>query len=47
MYSSTRIEDTDSKKIDFCPSCQDVFQWHREREFNNQWIASLQAPGCH
>ncbi|HDZ24429.1 MAG TPA: hypothetical protein ENH70_07830 [Desulfobacteraceae bacterium] len=36
MYSSTRIEDTDSKKIDFCPSCQDVFQWHREREFNNQ-----------
>ncbi|MBW2093509.1 MAG: archaemetzincin family Zn-dependent metalloprotease [Deltaproteobacteria bacterium] len=36
MYSSTRIEDTDSKKIDFCPSCKDLFQWQREKECNSQ-----------
>lgn len=36
MYSSTRIEDTDSKKIDFCPTCKDLFQWHLEKELQNR-----------
>ena len=34
MYSSTRIEDTDSKKIEFCPSCRELFQWQLEKELN-------------
>lgn len=31
MYSSTRIEDTDSKQSDFCPTCIELFQWHLDR----------------
>ena len=27
MYSSTRIEDTDFKHSEFCPTCLDLFQW--------------------
>ena len=27
MYSSTRIEDTDYKQSDFCPTCSDLFNW--------------------
>lgn len=28
MYSSTRIEDTDLKQPDFCPTCFELFQWY-------------------
>ena len=28
MYSSTRIEDTDYKQPDFCPTCSGLFEWH-------------------
>ncbi|MBU1904228.1 MAG: archaemetzincin [Proteobacteria bacterium] len=28
MYTSTRIEDTDLKKPDFCPTCLELFNWH-------------------
>lgn len=31
MYSSTRIQDTDLKKIDFCPSCRDLFNWYLDQ----------------
>jgi archaemetzincin len=31
MYSSTRIEDTDRKGTDFCPTCAELFRWHMER----------------
>lgn len=31
MYSSTRIEDTDVKPPDFCPTCSDLLKWHLER----------------
>jgi len=27
MYSSTRIEDTDFKDSEFCPTCLDLFHW--------------------
>ena len=27
MYSSTRIDDTDAKMADFCPTCQELFRW--------------------
>ncbi len=27
MFSSTRIEDTDSKKTEFCPTCRELFKW--------------------
>lgn len=36
MYSSTRIQDTDSKEIDFCPTCKGLFQWYLEKELENQ-----------
>lgn len=36
MYSSTRIEDTDSKKVDFCSSCKDLFQWYLEKELESR-----------
>lgn len=28
MYSSTRIEDTDCKRTDFCPTCRELFKWY-------------------
>lgn len=31
MYSSTRIEDTDRKNADFCPTCFELFKWHMEK----------------
>ncbi len=31
MYSSTRIEDTDFKLPDFCPTCFELFQWYLKR----------------
>ena len=31
MFSSTRIEDTDFKQSDFCPTCFELFQWHLEK----------------
>ena len=27
MYSSTRIDDTDAKMDDFCPTCRELFRW--------------------
>ena len=31
MYSSTRINDTDLKRSDFCPTCFELFRWHLEK----------------
>ncbi|MFC1822495.1 archaemetzincin family Zn-dependent metalloprotease [Thermodesulfobacteriota bacterium] len=31
MYSSTRIEDTDSKQPDFCPTCFELFKWNLDK----------------
>jgi archaemetzincin len=31
MFSSTRIEDTDLKKPQFCPTCRELFKWNLER----------------
>lgn len=31
MYSSTRIEDTDFKEKNFCPTCAELFRWHLEK----------------
>jgi archaemetzincin len=31
MYSSTRIDDTDQKKADFCPTCRELFHWHLQK----------------
>lgn len=31
MYSSTRIEDTDLKQPDFCPTCFELFQWYLKK----------------
>ena len=31
MYSSTRIEDTDFKQPDFCPTCFELFKWNLDR----------------
>lgn len=31
MYSSTRIEDTDFKQPDFCPTCFELFQWYLKK----------------
>jgi archaemetzincin len=36
MYSSVRIEDTDSKQPDFCLTCFELFQWYLKK--------SLQQP---
>ena len=30
MYSSTRIEDTDRKEVDFCPTCSELFRWNMD-----------------
>lgn len=30
MYSSVRIEDTDAKQADFCPTCSELFTWRVE-----------------
>lgn len=32
MYPSTRIEDTDRKQQDFCPTCLALFQWYLEKD---------------
>ena len=31
MFSSTRIEDTDFKKSEFCHTCRELFSWNRGR----------------
>ena len=31
MYSSTRIEDTDLKEIDFCSTCFELIRWRIEK----------------
>jgi archaemetzincin len=31
MFSSTRIEDTDFKKSEFCHTCRELFRWNRDR----------------
>jgi archaemetzincin len=31
MYSSVRIEDTDVKQPDFCPTCFELFQWYLKK----------------
>ena len=31
MYSSTRIEDTDFKQTDFCPTCSELFKWKLDK----------------
>lgn len=31
MYSSTRIEDTDCKHSEFCPTCFELFQWFLDK----------------
>lgn len=31
MYSSTRIEDTDFKQSDFCPTCFELYQWYLKK----------------
>ena len=31
MFSSTKIENTDSKEADFCPSCYDLFRWNIDK----------------
>lgn len=31
MYSSSRIEDTDCKNPEFCPTCRELFQWILEK----------------
>ena len=36
MYSSVRIENTDAKQPDFCPTCFELFQWYLKK--------SLQKP---
>jgi len=35
MYSSTKIQDTDGKKMDFCPSCRNLFNWYLEQAREN------------
>ncbi len=34
MYSSARIEDTDFKRPDFCPTCFELFHWYLERSLS-------------
>lgn len=31
MFSSTRIEDTDFKKSEFCYTCRELFRWNRDK----------------
>jgi archaemetzincin len=31
MYSSTKIEDTDFKQADFCPTCSELFKWYLDK----------------
>jgi archaemetzincin len=31
MFSSTRIEDTDFKKSEFCHTCRELFRWNRDK----------------
>ena len=31
MHSSTRIEDTDFKQPEFCPTCFEIFRWRLEK----------------
>jgi archaemetzincin len=28
MFSSTHIENTDFKRLDFCPTCRELFRWY-------------------
>ncbi|MFP3869502.1 MAG: archaemetzincin family Zn-dependent metalloprotease [Syntrophobacteria bacterium] len=32
MYSSSRIQDTDAKMADFCPTCRELFRWRLATE---------------
>ena len=34
MYSSTRIEHTDFKQPDFCPTCLELLRWHLAKVLN-------------
>lgn len=34
MYSSTRIEDTDFKHSEFCPTCLDLFHWFLKKSLS-------------
>ncbi|MBW1780867.1 MAG: archaemetzincin family Zn-dependent metalloprotease [Deltaproteobacteria bacterium] len=31
MYSSVKIEDTDMKRTDFCPTCYELFKWYLDK----------------
>jgi archaemetzincin len=31
MYSSTKIEATDYKQTEFCPTCSEIFKWHIDK----------------
>jgi len=31
MYSSTKIEDTDSKRVEFCGTCLELFRWNMDK----------------
>jgi len=36
MHSSTRIENTDLKKPDFCPTCLELYRWYLKKKlFHN------------
>jgi len=35
MYSSVRIEDTDMKRTNFCPTCYDLFKWHLDKSLRS------------
>ena len=35
MYSSTRIEDTDFKRSDYCPTCFELFRWRLDKCLTN------------
>ncbi len=38
MYSSTKVQDTDLKKMDFCPSCRDLFNWYLEQALEDSKV---------
>ena len=38
MYSSSRIEQTDFKSADFCPTCHELFRWNLD--------GFVEPPGC-
>ena len=38
MYSSTRIENTDLKKTDFCPTCHELLRWYFEKKHSHSLL---------